>query len=54
MRANMMFEEFNRQVLINLDRINGEALEIPRCPKCGKPLRPNVTLKYDNEFLEDK
>jgi NAD-dependent SIR2 family protein deacetylase len=37
-----------------INRINGESLNMPKCDKCGKPFRPNITMRNDVDWLEDK
>ena len=40
--------------LITQDRILGYAPQIPKCNECQEILRPNIQLKDDLEFVEDR
>jgi len=37
-----------------LDHEEGLAKSVPHCPKCGQPVRPNVNLKNDIQWIEDR
>lgn len=37
-----------------INRIDGSSQNMPKCGKCGNPFRPNITMRNDVDWLEDK
>ena len=37
-----------------VNRMDGIAINVPECIKCGKPYRPNINMRDDLEWMEEK